>query len=169
MASVTAGGIGIGSTGLLWELHGALMNLPASPFGFETARAVLTGFVVAALSVALWALMMVVVAGENERRERFVAMAVGFGFVLVVVSVLQIVSALAGSGAASAMLFAIQAATLLSMLAAGGLEFAWEDRASASAAESETEALSERIGNQLAASRAGLAVLKAMAREKETV
>jgi hypothetical protein len=66
------------------------------------------------------------------------------------------------------MLFAIQMATLLSMLAAGGVEFAWEVRSLASAPDRNARAESppERVSRHLAASSASLAAMTAISGER---
>jgi hypothetical protein len=163
-ASVTVGGIGISKFGLLQELHFMLMSLS---LGFEAARAILTGVIVAALSLMLWATMIAVTSSNDEHRERVMALGIAFTSLLAVTAFWLIVSAFVGLGSAAAMLFAIQMATLVSMLAAGGVEFAWEVRPLASAPESEQENLADRVSRQLAASSASLSAMTALSRDGE--
>jgi len=165
-ASVTVGGLGFGETGLLQELQEILMLLP---LGFEAARAILTGIVVATLSVMLWALMIAVTASGDEHRERVMSLGVGFASVLAVAALWMIAAAVAGAGTAAALLFAVQVATLLSMLASGGVELTWEVRSFASAPESDEDTLADRVSRQLAASSATLSAMTAVSHNGEPV
>jgi cytochrome bd-type quinol oxidase subunit 2 len=167
LASVTVGGLGHGGIGLLQELQRMLMEFPVFPMAFETARAILTGVVVATLSVTLWALMIAVTSSDNEHRERVMSVAAGFGLVLAVTSVWMIAAALSGAGEVAGMLFAIQVATLLSMFAAGGVEFAWEALLPASATETEEDGFAARFAKHLATSSARLAAMTQAGRDGE--
>lgn len=166
LASVTIGGLGIGDTGLLRELERVLMELPLVPLAFETARAILTGVVMSTLTIVLWAMMIAVTSGADERRDRIVAVAAGFAWVLVVTSVWMVVAAIAGAGGAIAMLLAIQVTTILTMLAAGAVEYAWDARLSESR-EEEPDSFSVRIARQLASSSAHLASIMPDGRGRE--
>jgi hypothetical protein len=161
-ASVTVSGLGFSRFSLLQELQFVLM---AMPLGFEAARAVLTGVIVATLSAMLWATMIAVTSAANEHRERVMALGVGFSAVLAVSAVSMIAAAFTGLPTATATLFAVQMATLLSMLAAGGVEFAWEVRSPASAPEPEADGFADRVSRQLAASSASLAAVTAASRD----
>lgn len=169
MASVTVGGIGLAPVGLLQEMQAALMALPFLSPGFEAARAILTGVVVATLAAALWTAMVVTTTDREEHGDRVLAIAGGFSFVLIVCALSMLVAALAGAGSASAMLLGIQLATLLSMLASGGVEYAWEARPLASASSLEADGLAERVTRHMAASRARLAAASTTHRETEPV
>ncbi|MFZ2101317.1 MAG: hypothetical protein WAU86_12210 [Oricola sp.] len=156
MASVTVGGIGLGKTGLLQEMQAVLMGMSLS---FETARAILTGVVVAVLSVALWALMIAVSSDDAEHRDRVVSVGGAFAVMLLAASAWMLFAVAVGAGQAVGMLFAIQVATLLSMLAAGGVEFAWEARPVASVAQSEEDGLAARFARHLAVTSARLSAI----------
>lgn len=163
-ASVTVGGLGISRFSLLQEMQFVLMALPLE---YGLARAILTGIVVATLSVMLWSLMISVTSSEDEHRERIWALGIGFSSVLAIAALWLIAAAFVGLGTTAAMMFAIQVATLLSMLAAGGVEFAWEVRSLASAPDNQVDALSDRVSRQLAASSASLFAMSAASRDGE--
>ena len=126
LAGIVVRGIGAGEHGLLQEMQFILMESPAISMSLETARAVLTGIVVLTLTVALWALMFAVATDRTERRERFMALGAAFCLVMAVSVVALVTAILASAPQAVAMLFAIQMATLMSMLAVGGVELGWD-------------------------------------------
>jgi len=161
-ASVTVGGLGFSQFSLLQELQFVLM---AVPLGFETARAVLTGVIVATLAAMLWALMIAVTSAETEHRERVASVCAGFASVLAVTAAAMLAAAFTGLPTATAALFALQIATFLTMLAAGGVEFAWQARSMASAREQEADGFADRVSRQLAASSASLAAVTAASRD----
>ena len=153
MASVTVGGIGLGKFGLLQEMQAVLMGFSLS---FEIARAILTGAVVAVLSVALWALMIAVSSDDDEHRDRVMSVGGAFAVMLLATSALMLFAVAVGAAQAVGMLFAIQMATLLSMLAAGGVEFAWEARPLVSVAQPEEDGVAARFARHLAVTSARL-------------
>ncbi|GAB4352075.1 MAG: hypothetical protein Kow0026_09450 [Oricola sp.] len=143
--------------------------LMAFSIEYGMARTILTGVIVATLSIMLWSAMIAVTSDGAEHRERVASLGFGFSAVLAVTASWMIAAAFAGLGGVAVTLFAVQVATLLSMLAAGGVEYAWEVRSLASAPEPGTDTLSERVSRQLAASSASLAAMHAAAREGEPV
>lgn len=165
-ASVSVGGLGLSRFNLLQEMQFVLMALSLD---YGAARAITTGVVVATLSAMLWTTMIAVTSAAYEHRERMMSFAVGFSSVLAVTALWQVAAAFAGLGGAASTLFAIQMATLMSMLAAGGVEFAWEVRSLTSVPESEADNLAERVSRQLAASSASLAAITAASRDGEPV
>lgn len=166
LASVTVRGVGGAEHGLLAEMQLLLTASPAFSMSYGLAKAVLTGVVVVTLTAALWALMIAVSAAEEERRERTVSLGGAFAWVLTVTAVLMVMSIFAEAPQALTMLFAIQVATLASMLAAGGVEVAAEVLRSVSSDETAEPKPVAPI-RQFTPGRAGLALVGPPANDRE--
>lgn len=164
LAGVVVRGMGLGEHGLLQEMQFILMESPAFSLSLEAARAVITAVVVMALTIALWAMMFALATDRAERDERLMSLAAAFSFVLVVSAVAQLVAIIAGAPHVLAMLFAVQMATLLSMLAAGGVELAWHALVHSKAGE-EVDPGQQAV-ELLPALRRRLAVMRTVANDR---
>jgi|GEM_PF-2518800 len=166
LVSVTVRGVGGAEHGLLAEMQLLLTVSPAFSLSFGFARALLTGVVVVTLTAVLWALMIAVSAAEEERRERTVSLVGAFAWVLTVTAMLTITSIFAEAPQALTMLFAIQIATLASMMAAGGVEIAAEVLRSVSSDQA-TEPKPVAAIRQFTPGHAGLALVATPANDRE--
>jgi hypothetical protein len=170
LAGVTMSGLPVGDArnALLGSMQAVLTEGPLFALTFEATRAVITATVTLTLSVILWSLMIAVTSDDNEYRERFYAVGAGIAWTLGVCAVWMVAALLNGASDAIANLFAIQAATLLAMLAAGGVEVAWEARSLASASEEEDDFGAARlITEHMATSSARLAAVGRAGRDRE--
>lgn len=151
LAGVVVRGTGAADHGLLYELQLMLVESPVFSLTTELARGILTGAIVLTLTAGLWALMFALATGESERRERVISLAAAFSVALLVCTILIFVATVAGAPQAVGMLFAIQLATLISLLGSVAVELAWELGLAGSASEAaEAEAGQQRAALSMA-------------------
>jgi cytochrome bd-type quinol oxidase subunit 2 len=150
LAGVVARGTGVAEHGLLYEMQLMLVESAAITLPIGIARGFLTGVIVLSLTAALWALMFALATDEKEQRERVMSLAAAFGCVLLVCAFMIVVATVAGAPQVVGMLLSIQMATLVSMLAAGGVEIAWQLQLTGSPAASDEPDAAYRVARSMA-------------------
>lgn len=146
-------------SGLLRALLQMLTDPHAIGMAPGIARAVLTVLSAITLAVMLWALMFAVSTDGEDVRERRLTMVIAFGWTLLMIAFATLISAVDGRAMTVPNLFAMQMATLLSMLAAAGVEYGWEARLLASEPENENAVLAKRMTSRMAITSARLAAM----------
>lgn len=143
--------------GLLRELQAMLMDPSMGALSAQVSGAVVMLVASATLAAMLWAMMFVVCTGRDDFRERMLALTIAFSWMLAIPAVATTVALVTGPGGALTDLFALHWATLLSMLVAGGVEFAWEGRPLASAPEDRNQLMARKLTSHMAVASARLA------------
>lgn len=128
LAVISAGGLGTGDSGLLAASERLLTNPEGFALGQEWARMVITLIAVATLSVSLWAMILAVGDEAEARRDRILALAIAFSWTMIAGVLCMGGAVIGGAPELLLPLSAIQLSTLLTALAAGGVEFGLEGR-----------------------------------------
>jgi hypothetical protein len=161
LVSLAVTGFGTSETriGLLTMMQLSLTEGPFLALSTDTARGIVTGAVVVTLSAILWSLMIAITSAASDFRERIVCMGSGFACTFALCTIWSVIAAMADNGALLATIAALQALTLLTMLAAGGIEFAWEARLPAASEDMTGEADARLAARQMALTSAKLAAI----------
>lgn len=157
--AITVGGLpqSGGSAGLISEMQRLLTEPAFLGLSSEMARGIITVMVAITLALMLWALMFSLTGGEDDYPERMTAEAAAFSWTLGVTGLWMLIAMSLGGTSALPALFAIHMVTLVSMLAAGGVEFAWEGRPVARTAKHAEERIARRLAAHMAQTSARLA------------
>ncbi|TCD14485.1 hypothetical protein [Oricola cellulosilytica] len=157
--AVTVGGLPQtgASAGLLREMQRLLTEPAFLGLSSGMAQGVITVMVAVTLALMLWALMFSLTGGDDDYPERMTAEAAAFSWTLGVTGLWMLIAMAIGGTSALPALFVIYMVTLVSMLAAGGVEFAWEGRPVARNAKHAEERMARRLAAHMALSSARLA------------
>jgi hypothetical protein len=155
-------------SGLLRAILSTLTDPHSIGLAPSVARALITVLASITLAVMLWALMFAVSTGGKDASERRLSMVIAFGWALAMIAVATVVAMIGGSTAILPNLFAMQMASLLSMLAAGSVEYAGEARLLASAPENANALLAKRLTAHMATTSARLAAAARPVEKKAT-
>lgn len=126
-------GLSVSGYGLLADAQRVLTSPDMLGLDLVTARMLITFIVICTLSVALWALMLSATDAGEVRQDRLMALGIAFSWTMLAASICLGGALLVGAYGVVRVLAAVQAATLLSAVAAGGVEFAMESPVSAKA------------------------------------
>lgn len=159
LVAVVTRGWGAAGHGLLYEMQAVLIDVPGLAGDFAVGRAILTAIIVVTLTAVLWALMIAVATDEEERRERVLSLGAAFAWVLLAAGFGMLAATFIGVPQAVPLFLAIKLSTLVTLLAAGGVELAWTTTRAESLPVIEPRDSAGHLARQMATFSARLAAM----------